>query len=391
MKVGVARETAPGERRVALVPETLGRIQKAGVEVIVERGAGVASHFPDSAYEAAGATIVSTEDLYAQADLVARVQKPSPAEVAMMRQGQAVAGLLQPLLDPRLAADLAARGVIEISLDAIPRTLSRAQTMDALSSQANVGGYKAVVLAAEAYGRYFPMLTTAAGTAKPANVLVLGVGVAGLQAIATARRLGAVVKAYDVRKETAEQARSVGATFIELKSVADATGEGGYARALTPAEQKAQQEELNGHIAAQDIVITTAQVPGRRPPLLVTAAAVAGMRPGSVIVDMAASDLGGNVELSQAGETVETPNGVTILAPTNLPATMPGSASLFYSRNLAALLLTFIKDGRLTIDPKDEVHAATVITNDGQVVQAATRKLLEPAPAPAPASGGSAA
>ncbi len=389
MKVGIARETAPGERRVALVPETLGRIQKVGAEIIVERGAGLGSHFPDDAYEAAGATIVSTEELYAQADVVARVQKPSPAEVGMMRQGQAVVGLLQPLLDPHLAADLAARGVIEISLDAIPRTLSRAQTMDALSSQANVGGYKAVVLAAEAYGRYFPMLTTAAGTAKPANVLVLGIGVAGLQAIATARRLGAIVKAYDVRKETAEQARSVGATFIELKSVADATGEGGYARALTPEEQKAQQEELNGHIAAQDIVITTAQVPGRRPPLLVTAAAVAGMKPGSVIVDMAASDLGGNCELSQAGQTVETPNGVTILAPTNLPATMPGSASLFYSRNLAALLLAFIKDGRLTIDPKDEVHAATVITNDGQVVQAATRKLLEPAPGPA--TGGSAA
>jgi NAD(P) transhydrogenase subunit alpha len=389
MKVGVARETAPGERRVALVPETLARIQKAGAEVVVERDAGLGSHFLDSAYEAAGATIVSTDELYAQADLVARVQKPSAAEAARLRAGQAVVGFMQPLLDPKLAADLAARGVIEISLDAIPRTLSRAQTMDALSSQANVGGYKAVIMAAEAYGRYLPMLTTAAGTAKPANVLVLGIGVAGLQAIATARRLGAVVKAYDVRKETKEQAQSVGAQFIELKSVADATGEGGYARALTPEEQKAQQDELNGHIASQDIVITTAQVPGRRPPLLVTAAAVAGMKPGSVIVDMAASDLGGNCELSKAGETVETDNGVTILAPTNLPASMPGSASLFYSRNLAALLLTLIKDGRLTIDPTDEVHAATVITNDGQVVQAATKKLLEPATGSA--TGGSAA
>jgi len=389
MKVGVARETAPGERRVALVPETLARIQKAGAEVVVERDAGLGSHFLDSAYEAAGATIVSTEELYAQADLVVRVQKPSAAEAARLRSGQAVVGFMQPLLDPKLAADLAARGVIEISLDAIPRTLSRAQTMDALSSQANVGGYKAVIMAAEAYGRYLPMLTTAAGTAKPANVLVLGIGVAGLQAIATARRLGAVVKAYDVRKETKEQAQSVGAQFIELKSVADATGEGGYARALTPEEQKAQQDELNGHIASQDIVITTAQVPGRRPPLLVTAAAVAGMKPGSVIVDMAASDLGGNCELSKAGETVETDNGVTILAPTNLPASMPGSASLFYSRNLAALLLTLIKDGRLTIDPRDEVHAATVITNDGQVVQAATKKLLEPATGSA--TGGSAA
>ncbi|HXQ95625.1 MAG TPA: Re/Si-specific NAD(P)(+) transhydrogenase subunit alpha [Candidatus Acidoferrales bacterium] len=391
MKVGVARETAPGERRVALVPETLGRIQKAGAEVLVEHDAGLGSHFLDSAYEAAGASIVSTDELYAQADLVARVHKPSPSEAAKLRHGQAVVGFMQPLLDPRLAADLAARGVIEISLDAIPRTLSRAQTMDALSSQANVGGYKAVIMAAEAYGRYLPMLTTAAGTAKPANVLVLGIGVAGLQAIATARRLGAVVRAYDVRRETKEQAQSVGATFIELKSVADATGEGGYARALTPEEQKAQQDELNGHIAAQDIVITTAQVPGRRPPVLVTAAAVAGMKPGSIIVDMAASDLGGNCELSRAGETVETDNGVTILAPTNLPASMPGSASLFYSRNLAALLLTFIKDGRFTIDPTDEVHAATVITNDGRVVQEATKKLLEPAAGSGTGTGGSAA
>lgn len=389
MKVGVARETAPGERRVALVPETLARIQKAGAEVIVEHDAGLGSHFPDSAYEAAGATIVSTDQLYAQADLVARVQKPSATEVARMRPGQAVVGFMQPLLDPKLAAELASKGVTEISLDAIPRTLSRAQTMDALSSQANVGGYKAVIMAAETFARYFPMLTTAAGTAKPANVLVLGIGVAGLQAIATARRLGAVVKAYDVRRETKEQAQSVGAQFIELKSVADATGEGGYARALTPEEQKAQQDELNGYIAQQDIVITTAQVPGRRPPVLVTAAAVAGMKPGAVIVDMAASELGGNCELSKAGETVETDNGVIILAPTNLPASMPGSASLFYSRNLAALLLTFIKDGTFTIDPNDEVHTATVITHGGQVVQAATRKLIEPAAGPT--NGGSAA
>ncbi len=387
MKVGVARETAPGERRVALVPETLARLQKAGAQVIVERGAGLGSHFPDGAYEAAGATLVSTDDLYAQADLVARVQKPSAAEVARLRSGQAVVGFMQPLLDPKLAAELGAKGVTEISLDAIPRTLSRAQTMDALSSQANVGGYKAVIMAAETFGRYFPMLTTAAGTAKPANVLVLGIGVAGLQAIATARRLGAIVKAYDVRRETKEQAQSVGAQFIELKSVADATGEGGYARALTPEEQKAQQDELNGHIAAQDIVITTAQVPGRRPPLLVTAAAVAGMKPGAVIVDMAASELGGNCELSKAGETVETENGVIILAPTNLPASMPTAASLFYSRNLAALLVTFIKDGTFAIDESGEVHVATVITRGGQVVQAATRKLLEPAAGPT--NGGS--
>ena len=271
MKVGVARETAAGERRVALVPEALGKLTAAGLEVLVETGAGSGAAIPDSAYAEAGATVVPTGELYAQADVILRVQKPSEAEVARLRSGQVVVGFLAPLIDPQLAASLAAKGITAISLDALPRTLSRAQSMDALSSQANVGGYKAVLIAANAYGRYFPLLTTAAGTARPANVLILGIGVAGLQAIGTARRLGAVVKAYDVRSETKEQAESLGATFIVLKSVADASGEGGYARQLTPEEQAAQQAELNGHIATMDIVITTAQVPGRRPPLLVTA------------------------------------------------------------------------------------------------------------------------
>jgi NAD(P) transhydrogenase subunit alpha len=248
-----------------------------------------------------------------------------------------------------------------------------------------VAGYKAVLVAADTFGRYFPLLTTAAGTAKPANVLILGIGVAGLQAIGTARRLGAVVKAYDVRKETKEQAESLGATFIVLKSVVDASGEGGYARALTPEEQKAQQDELNGHIATMDVVITTAQVPGRRPPLLVTAAAVAGMKSGSVIVDMAASALGGNVELSRPGETVVTENGVSIIAPDNLPATMPAGASAFYARNIFELVRHFVKDGALALDFGDEITAATVIAHGGAVVQEATRKLLEPAAAPAPA------
>jgi NAD(P) transhydrogenase subunit alpha len=381
MKVGVARETAHGERRVGIVPETLGKLQKAGLDVVVEAGAGQESHLLDSAYEAAGATVVSTADLYDQADLIARVHRPSPGEVDRMRPGQAVLGFLAPLIDPALAKRLADKGVTAISLDTLPRTLSRAQSMDALSSQANVGGYKAVVIAAEAFGRYFPMLTTAAGTAKPANVLVLGIGVAGLQAIATARRLGAVVKAYDVRSETKEQAESLGATFLVLKSLADASGAGGYARELTPEERKAQQDELNGHIGDQDVVITTAQVPGRRPPLLVTAEAVGRMRPGAVIVDMAASDLGGNCELSQVGQTIETPNGVTIIAPENLPSTMPGGASLFLSRNEAALILHLVKDGALSIDLADEITAGTVITHGGQVVHAATRALLEPAAA----------
>jgi len=381
MKVGVARETAAGERRVALVPEVLGKLTAAGLEVLVETGAGAGSAIPDSAFGEAGARVVPIAQLYTDSDVILRVQKPSASEVNLLRSGQAVIGFLTPLIDPQLAATLAARGVTAISLDALPRTLSRAQTMDALSSQANVGGYKAVLIAANAYGRYFPLLTTAAGTARPANVLILGIGVAGLQAIGTARRLGAVVKAYDVRSETKEQAESLGATFIVLTSVADASGEGGYARQLTPEEQAAQQAELNGHIATMDVVITTAQVPGRRPPVLVTAAAVAGMKPGSVIVDMAASTLGGNVELSKVGETVVTDNGVTIIAPDNLPATMPAGASAFYARNISALLLQFVKDGAMTYDFDEEITAATVISHGGQVVQAATRKLLEPAPA----------
>jgi proton-translocating NAD(P)+ transhydrogenase subunit alpha len=388
MKVGVAKETAPGERRVALVPEVLGKLTAAGLDVLVERDAGAGAAILDSAYEEAGATIVSTVDLYGQSDVVLRVQKPSESEVKVLHKGQVVVGLLQPLLDPALMRALAEAGVVAVSLDAIPRTLSRAQTMDALSSQANVGGYKAVLIAATEYGRYFPLLTTAAGTAKPANVLILGIGVAGLQAIGTAKRLGAVVKAYDVRPETREQAESLGAQFVKLKTTIDATGAGGYARELTAEERAAQQAELNEVIGTMDVVITTAQVPGRKPPVLVTADAVNRMRSGSVIVDMAASALGGNCELSVAGQTVETPNGVTIVAPDNLPASMPAGASAFYARNISALLLGMVKDGALNLDFEDEVTKATVITNDGAVVSDAVNKLLEPA---SPAGAGGAA
>lgn len=381
MKVASVKETAPGERRVALVPEVIGKMTAAGLEVLVQAGAGDGASIPDSAYTEAGASVVAEDALYNDADIILRVQKPSAAEVKKLKRGQVVIGLLQPLIDPDTADAMAQAGITAISLDALPRTLSRAQTMDALSSQANVGGYKAVIIAAEAYGRYFPLLTTAAGTAKPANLLVLGVGVAGLQAIATARRLGALVKAYDVRSETKDQVKSLGAQFLELKSVADAAGSGGYARELTDDERKAQQAELNGYISSMDVIITTAQVPGRRPPVLVTADAVENMGAGSVIIDMAASDLGGNVELSKPGETIITANGVTILAPTNLPATMPAGSSGFYARNITALLNNFIKEGEMTLDFEDEITAATVIAHDGKVVHEATAKLLAPADA----------
>jgi H+-translocating NAD(P) transhydrogenase subunit alpha len=383
MKVGVVRETAPGERRVALVPEALSRLTAGGLEVLVEQGAGTGALIPDSAYEEAGAKVVSTDDLYQQADVVLRVQKPSAEEARRLRKGQAVIGLLQPLLDPQLMSKLAEGGVSAISLDAIPRTLSRAQTMDALSSQANVGGYKAVLIAATEFGRYYPLLTTAAGTAKPANVLILGIGVAGLQAIGTARRLGAVVKAYDVRPETREQAESLGAQFVTLKTQIDATGAGGYARELTPEERAAQQAELNEVIAGMDVVITTAQVPGRKPPLLVTREAVGKMKPGSVLLDMAASALGGNVELSRPGETVVTDNLVTILAPENLPATMPIGASQFYARNISALLLQLVKDGALDLSPDDEIAGPVTITHGGEIRSDAVKKLLQPAEAKA--------
>jgi NAD(P) transhydrogenase subunit alpha len=385
MKVGVAKETAPGERRVALVPEALGKLTAAGLEVLVETGAGAGSAILDEAYADAGATIVSTDALYEQSDVLLKVARPSAVEVGRLRSGQAVVGFLSPLIDPALAQALAGKGVTAISLDAIPRTLSRAQTMDALSSQANVGGYKAVLIAANEYGRYFPLLTTAAGTAKPANVLILGIGVAGLQAIGTARRLGAVVRAYDVRPETREQAESLGAQFVKLKTSIDATGAGGYARELTADERAAQQAELNEVIAGMDVVITTAQVPGRKPPVLVTADAVRAMKSGSVIVDMAASALGGNCELSKAGETVVTENGVTIVAPDNLPASMPAGASAFYARNISSLLLGMVKDGALNLDFEDEVTKSTVITHGGAVVSEAVKKMLEPA---APAPGG---
>jgi NAD(P) transhydrogenase subunit alpha len=376
MKVAVVKESAPGERRVALVPEMIARLRGAGLEVLVESGAGDRAWLADSAYAEAGATVVSRAELLADADLIVMVGKPDRQLAGALRPGQAILGLLSPLADPGLAAALAAQGVTAISLDGLPRTLTRTQGMDALSSQANVAGYKAALVGASAFGRFFPMLTTAAGTARPAKVLILGTGVAGLQAIGTARRLGAVVSAYDVRPQTKTEVESLGGTFIELTSVRDAAGEGGYARALTDDERQAQQAELAGHIARHDVVITTAQVPGRKPPLLVTEDALKAMSAGAVVVDMGSGPLGGNVAGSVPGETIVTGNGVTVIGAGNLAASVPAASSAFLARNITTLLLYMVKDGALAIDPTDEIQAGVVITHDGAVIQPATAALL---------------
>jgi NAD(P) transhydrogenase subunit alpha len=386
MKVAVVKENAPGERRVALVPETVQKLTQGGLEILVERGAGDGAWFPDGTYTAAGAAITSTDDLYATADVILTVTRPDEAALLRLRAGQAVIGMLAPLIDPHLASSLADRGVTAISLDGLPRTLSRTQSMDALSSQANVAGYKAALVAAEAYGRFFPLLITAAGTARPAKLLVPGTGVAGLQAIGTARRLGAQVSGYDVRPASKGEVESLGATFIELTAGISAAGEGGYARELTAQERDAQQAELAGHIARHDVIITTAQVPGRRPPLLVTADAVGQMAPGSVIVDMGSSPLGGNVAGSVPGQVVVTPNGVTVIGAENLAASVPTAASNAFSRNISALLLHLVSAGdpsagepnagALKIDTTDEIQAGVVVAHGGEVVHPAVAKLL---------------
>ena len=377
MKVAVVKENAPGERRVALVPDAVPRLVKVGLDVLVETGAGERAWFPDHAYAEAGAAVVSHDEAVETADILIFVGRPATDDITRLKAAQAVVGMLQPLVEPELARDLAAAEVTAISLDGIPRTVSAAQTMDALTSQANIAGYKAVLVAATAFGRFFPLLITAAGTARPAEVLVLGAGVAGLQAIGTARRLGAVVSAYDVRPAAKGEVESLGGTFLSVGAVEDAGTAGGYARALTETEQQAQQEQLNAHISRRDVVITTAQVPGRRPPLLVSAQAIKNMRPGSVIVDIAAGPLGGNVELSRPEETIVTDNGITIIGAGNLAATMPTAASAAYARNVSALLSHMIRDGALVIDADDEIQAGVLVSHAGKVTQPAVAELLD--------------
>jgi H+-translocating NAD(P) transhydrogenase subunit alpha len=368
--VGVLKETAANETRVALVPEIAAKLKALGARVLIERGAGARAHFPDAAYVDAELSDAST--ILSSADVLLCVQPPSVEVVAGVKQGAVIIGYMQAYARPELVRALKDRRVTSFAMELVPR-ISRAQSMDALSSQASVAGYKAALIAADSLEKFMPMLTTAAGTIKPAAVLVIGAGVAGLQAIATARRLGAVVEAYDVRSATKDQVKSLGAKFIDTGVSAE--GAGGYARELTAEEKAKQQEVLDARIGASDAVITTASVPGRPAPRIIGRAAVERMRPGSVIVDIAAEQ-GGNCELTRAGESVEHA-GVRVLGPVNLPATLPYHASEMYARNLFNFLKPAIPKGELTIDWQDEVFAGAVLTHEGAIKHEATRKSVE--------------
>jgi NAD(P) transhydrogenase subunit alpha len=371
--IAVPRETTPGERRVALVPEVVSKLVPAGHEVRVEAGAGISAGYPDAAYAAAGAKIVpDATTLYNGAQLVLGVQPPSAEAIGRMAVGTVALGLMNPSRNLENVRKMRDAKLVAFALELVPR-ISRAQSMDALSSQATVGGYKAVLVAAELSPKFLPMLTTAAGTIRPSKALILGAGVAGLMAIATARRLGAVVEAYDVRRAAGEQVRSLGAKFLELQI--NAEGQGGYARELTPEEKALEQKMVAEAVAQADIVITTANIPGRKAPRLVSKEMVAAMRPGSVIVDLAAEG-GGNCELTKPGETV-VESGVTIAGPLNLPSTLPFHASQMYAKNLQSFLGLLIgKDGALVTDYSDEVLAGSLLLKAGEVTHAPTREAL---------------
>jgi H+-translocating NAD(P) transhydrogenase subunit alpha len=370
MKVGVPVEQSLGERRVALVPASIAPLKKAGFDVVIERGAGERAGFPDSAYQDKGAQSAGRTDAFG-ADIVLQVRT---SDVALLRPGQIVIGMSDPLGSPETAREIAARGVSAFALELIPR-ITRAQSMDVLSSMATIAGYKAVLLAADTLPRMFPLLTTAAGTITPAHVFIVGVGVAGLQAIATARKLGAVVEAYDVRPAVKEQVQSVGAKFVELPlEAAQAEDKGGYAKAQDETFYQRQREMMARVVAANDVVITTAVIPGKKAPVLVTAEMVRGMAPGSVIVDLAA-ERGGNCELTRPDHVV-VEKGVTILGPTNLPSTVPYHASQMYAKNITTFLLHLVKDGVVKLDANDEITRDTLITQDGEVVNPRVRQAL---------------
>jgi NAD(P) transhydrogenase subunit alpha len=375
MRIGVPKEAAPGERRVALVPESVKKLIQAGYDVSIEAGAGETAGYPDAAYRDSGAAVeTDSASLLGSADLVLKMGAPTAAEVSSMRQGAIYLGSLMPLRNPEAARALAQRRITAFSTDAIPRT-TRAQSMDTLSSMANIAGYKGVLLAATELNKYFPMLMTAAGMVPPAKVFVIGAAVAGLQAIATAKRLGANVVATDVRPEVKEQIESVGGKYVGIELGEAASAGGGYAKELSEADKARQREMLAAQVAQSDVVITTALIGGVFAPKLITAEMVRSMRPGSIIVDLAA-DGGGNCELSRPGETARV-GGVTILAPLNLPATLPLHASLLFSRNLTAFVLAFTKDKAFQLDFNDDIQQGAVITHEGEVRHARTRDVLQ--------------
>jgi H+-translocating NAD(P) transhydrogenase subunit alpha len=373
MRIGVPKETAGGEHRVALVPEVVSKLKAKGLDVLVQSGAGTDALVPDAAFAEAGAELSQDPAAIWGADVVLTIAPPDPEQIRSLGQGSILIGFLAPLSSPQTTKALADAGATAFAMEAIPR-ISRAQSMDALSSQANVAGYKAALLGAEEMGRFYPMLMTAAGTIPPAKVLVLGVGVAGLQALATAKRLGARATGYDVRPEVAEQVQSLGAQWLDLGL--EASGEGGYARELTDAERAQQQQALTDAIKGFDVVITTALVPGRPAPKLVTAEAVEGMKPGSVIVDMA-GETGGNCELTEPGETVVR-HDVKIVSPLNLPASMPEHSSQLFARNVLSLLELLVgEDGSLNLDFDDEIVAGACVVRDGEIVNAGAKATAE--------------
>jgi proton-translocating NAD(P)+ transhydrogenase subunit alpha len=378
MQIGVPRETAEGERRVALVPDVVRKLASppgadeaaARPEIVVERGAGAGALLPDSQFEEAGASMTEDSQRVWASDIVVKVAPPTSEEIGRLGSETVLIGFLAPLSGGDAIRAIADTGATSFAMESIPR-ISRAQSMDALSSQANIAGYRAALIGAQELGRFFPMLMTAAGTIRPATVLVLGAGVAGLQAIATARRLGAVVQGFDVRAAVKEQVESLGAKFLEFDLGGDLEGEGGYAKELTPEQQELQQRLMAEAIGKVDVVITTALVPGRRAPILVTEDAVKLMKPGSVVVDLA-GEQGGNCELSEPGKTI-TAHDVIIAAPLNVPSSMAEHASQLYARNIESLLELMVKDGELTLDFEDEVIAGACITRGGEIVNAAAR------------------
>lgn len=380
MKLAVAKEIEVGERRVALVPDIVARLVKQGIEVWVEAGAGELSFFADAAYEAAGAKIIAdSATLWGEADILLKVGLPQEredgrSEIELLREGAVLIGFLNPLGKPNIAQRLAERRITAFSMEMIPRT-TRAQSMDALSSQASIAGYKAVLIAAAALPKYFPMLTTAAGTIAPAKVFIMGAGVAGLQAIATARRLGAVVEAFDIRPAVKEEVQSLGAKFVEVQLNEDTVAAGGYAKEISQASKQRTQEVVTEHVKQADVVITTAQVPGRKAPLLVTEEMVAQMKPGTVIVDLAAEQ-GGNCACTEPGKDVQH-NGVTIIGPINLPSSMPVHASQLYAKNLTNLAQLMIKDSALNLNFEDDIINAACITHAGEIRNQRVREALD--------------